>query len=512
MEASAWPTASQGGENRRWSSYVVRGLATVVVLLIPLLILWLGWRPPDDALRHAAKAVSGREWAEVLVLREGAERDSHPGWHAILTVVHRVTGVSASGLVVLSVLGLCLAVLLPGVLLLRAPEAWLMALLVTALTDPSRLIRLEAGRPFLVMTSLVATLCLLYPRHSRGLGREAFAVLAATFAVVAWIHPSWYLFLLVPTACALTCQVRLAVQITAALALGVALGGALTGHPVGFIADSLNHLSSVFGHAPPTTLVAELRPQIAPAAFPLSCLAIMGWRAFRGRWTSATLANPVFALALLGWVLGLAVRRFWADWGFPAALVWLAFEFQEALEESSRSHLGRLAMAVAVSIPLLLAATIDYGGRFTSRDRTLDCLAELREGDALPGPGGVLYSRYMQVFNEVFFRRPRANFRYVVGYEPGLMRADDLAVYGRLIRGEVDAYREWAERMRPEDRLLIVASSEDQLPAVGLDWSLACGSVWSGRVRRTPSRSGASSTSSESASRSRRSHQRLAPD
>jgi hypothetical protein len=225
----------------------------------------------------------------------------------------------------------------------------------------------------------------------------------------------------------------------------------------------------------------EFRPQIGAPEFWLACVAMLGWRALRGRWTSASLVNPVFALAVLGWVLGLEVRRFWADWGFPAALVWLAFEFEDALVDLCRTTPGRLGLAAAAAVPLLLAATNDYDGRFSVRDRRFDCLAAPAQRAALPDPGGVLYSGEMRLFYALFYLIPEAPFRYVLGYEPGLMPASDLAVYRRLEAGDSRAYGDWVERMRPADRLLIVSPSNVAPAVAGLDWTRACGDLWMGR-------------------------------
>jgi hypothetical protein len=464
----------------------VRSFVAVVVLLIPLRILWLGWQPPDDALRHAAKAVSGREWVDILVVRPGVAPDSHPGWHAVLTAAHRWTGAGAPELLTLSVLGLALAVLLPGVLLLRRPEAWLLALLVPALTEPSSLGRLESGRPFLLSTALVVTFCLLYPRYPQGLSKAGLAVSASALGVVAWMHPSWYLFGLLPLACFLARRHRLAGQLALAMVIGTLVAGALTGRPVRFVVESLAHPILAFRDARPLLLVPEFRPRISPPEFWLVCLAVVGWRALRGRWTSGVLANPVFILAGVGWALGLGVTRFWTDWGFPAALVWLAFEFQGALVEIPSSMARRLGLAAAASVPLFLAATTDYDGRFSVRDRTFDCLADPQQRSALPDPGGVLYSGDMTLFYTLFYEMPDAPFRYVLGYEPGLMRPEDLAVLRRLQGGDLKAFREWADRMRPLDRLLIVLPPNAAPPVEDLDWTLACGNVWSGRRGALP--------------------------
>ena len=58
---------------------VVRALVLATLFLIPVRIVGHGYRPTDDALRHAAKAVSGKSWDQILVLRPDVRVDSHPG-------------------------------------------------------------------------------------------------------------------------------------------------------------------------------------------------------------------------------------------------------------------------------------------------------------------------------------------------------------------------------------------------------------------------------------------------
>src|ERR1041385_5000675 len=53
--------------------YVPLGAWVIVimtVILIPSKIISYGYLPQDDALRHAAKAVSGKPWSEILVRSE----------------------------------------------------------------------------------------------------------------------------------------------------------------------------------------------------------------------------------------------------------------------------------------------------------------------------------------------------------------------------------------------------------------------------------------------------------
>ncbi|MFO7821544.1 MAG: hypothetical protein R6V56_05765, partial [Lentisphaeria bacterium] len=43
-------------------------LCVTMMVLIPFKIISYGYLPSDDALRHCAKAVSGKSWSEILVL------------------------------------------------------------------------------------------------------------------------------------------------------------------------------------------------------------------------------------------------------------------------------------------------------------------------------------------------------------------------------------------------------------------------------------------------------------
>ena len=76
-------------------AYVVCAAAgfTAALLVVPLLPLRIsyGYLPPDDALADAAKAISGKPWPEILVLKSDYAIDNHIGWHALLRGVHLLT-------------------------------------------------------------------------------------------------------------------------------------------------------------------------------------------------------------------------------------------------------------------------------------------------------------------------------------------------------------------------------------------------------------------------------------
>src|SRR4051794_25888294 len=108
-------------------------VVVVTLLMIPGKIISYGYIPMDDALRHAAKVVSGKPWPEIIVMRSEFIIDPHPGWHAVLGVARQVLNLNAEGLVIFSVVGLMLLVNAAVLPWLRRPEMWLASLLLAGI-------------------------------------------------------------------------------------------------------------------------------------------------------------------------------------------------------------------------------------------------------------------------------------------------------------------------------------------------------------------------------------------
>jgi hypothetical protein len=467
-------------------------VAALLALLIPLKILQLGYRPGDDALRHVGKALSERSWPEILVVEPGYGEDEHPGWHAMLAAAHRVFGWDADTLVVLSVavpFALCWLALLAW---RRRPEALLAALLLASVAAPDSFMRLLLGRPFLVV--LIVAVCVLQlwarPRETLSLARAAATVALIGFSV--WVHGSWYLFGIVVAAFALCGRWQDTARLGACWLAGTLLGAALTGHPVSYLAQTTRHLFDVFGgEMLDRMLVSELRADHGDQIFVSSLGLVLVWRVARGEWRREVVANPLFALAALGWLLGLMVSRFWTDWGFPAAILWLATELEEVLEAKlPRESVAAAMLAAFVALGSWIGVTRDLAGRWT---RNLDAVF-LSSGDYrlphiakwLPGPGGIVYSSSLDVFFKTFYANPRGQWRYLLGFEPGIMPRADREILRDIQRSGFapEAYAPWVKRMRPEDRLILLQGWKPGIDE--LDWYYAGGNTWIGRLPREP--------------------------
>jgi hypothetical protein len=462
-----------------------RGVVLAFLAVIPLRIVAQGYVPGDDVLRHVATAVSIHSWNEVLVLRPDVLMDSHPGWHAFLGAVHRATGAGTHGLLLLSIVACYLALILPAVFLMRRPEAWAIALFAFSTLDDAIPSRFASGRPFVLSMGALVVLCLLVARpgfvHR---GWRAVVIIGAVLGVVIWIHPSWHLFLLPVGACLLARRWRAAGELFGGLMLGLLVAGILYGNPARFVYQSVLHTAlALGGPAPPGTLVREFLPGAGSAPVVLGVLLLLLWRFARGAWSTAVVDNPVFLLAATGWMLGWVIVRFWQDWGVPALLVFVAIELEIVLERRvPADSTRRLLVAGVAGLGALLVLTANTRGqRFSPADRPYLSLTQAA-GEAVPDPGGILYTDDMRLYYDLFYSLPDAPWRYLVGYEPALMPPDDLATFRRILTARTPgSFEPWVRKMRPPDRL-ILQSTQGRPQIEGLEWTQVSATIWSGRL------------------------------
>jgi hypothetical protein len=475
-------------------------LAAWILTLLTLLfvagkIIGHGFLPPDDALRHAAKVVSGKPWSEILVLRDDFGLDPHPGWHAVLGVFHSCFGCDTETLVILPVAGLMLLFSFAGLAYLRWPEAWLGALLAASTFSPAFIGRLFNGRPYLFTMFVYAVLVVMWARMKdrRPKLHEGVATLLL-IAAAAWIHGTFYQLILPAAGLLPAGRWRQAVRYGALWAAGSILGASFTGHPWIFLDQCVRHLFGVFGsHGTTSQLVGELRPSEGECFMVLAVIGMLLWRSRSADWKPADLVDPVLMMAVLGWVLGLQVSRFWWDWGMPATVIWLAHQLQKQFElYLPFNSWNRLLLASGLALGVFLGITSDRGSRWTwnnSKQYLTPDNTDLKGW--LPDTGGIIYSADMSVFYDTFYKNPTAPWRYVLGFETALMRPEDLDVANKVQwnYGDLRAYEPWVKKMRPQDRLIIPAS---WMPTTGpartvaslpeLEWFHAPNDWWIGRL------------------------------
>jgi hypothetical protein len=468
--------------------YVPLSVWVVVVstiIFIPLKIIGYGFLPMDDALRHAAKAISGKSWQQILVMRGDFPIDPSPGWQKILELVHDLQNGNAESLVIFSVVALMLLVTLCALPWFRRPEAWLAALFAASIFIPACTTRFARGRPYILTDAVLVTILFLWSRQEKDFPRRAAIIFTPLLvAASAWIHGSWYMLALPGAAILLAGFWRSAIWYCGCWLAGSFLGCALTGHPWEFLFQSVRHMFGVFGDfAVNRQLEPELHPSDGATSAVLAVVALLLCRKIFLGWNPRAVLNPIFMTMVLGWLLGLKMQRFWWDFGTPAFIVWVALELQEHFERQLIfDSAKRIFITLAIAAGIFLAWTSDRDSRWTE-NLTTEFISPQNPDAAgwLPGSGGIIYNSDMDVFFQTFYKNPTADWKYILGFESGLMLPENLKVLraAQWNFGDARALEPWVKKMFPADRMVIHGGAPE-IPE--LEWHYVGSGLWIGRL------------------------------
>jgi len=479
---------------RRYVPLASWAIVILLLLYIPLKVIGYGYLPSDDALRHAAKAVSGKTWPEILVLGPAFRFDPNWGWHWLLGRVYHWTNWDAEGLVVFSVVLLFLVGNGAIVACMKRPEAWLAAFILVCQPQVSDLTqRYLLGRPFVLTITATMVIFLVWQRHGSSPPKWwAILWMAPLIAMAIFLHGVWYLWVLPIAAFFLAQQFRWCFLLTASWILGTLLGSALTGHPVESILQAVQlALRSVGMHKTQNTLVSELRPSGGDIFSLLLLGGLIALRQLAKLKSPSLVRHPAFWLVALGWVLGCETNRFWEDWGMPALAILIASDLQLFFESRfAADSFQRLALVCGLALTMYAVTTNDFNSRWSNHLSWRYIEPDPKNPDFnswLPEKGGILYTADMTVFYQTFFKNPTADWRYALGFESTLMPDEDFKVYHNILWnfGDGKAYKPWVDKMRPEDRLVIRGGSADRPNIPQLEWNHDVGDFWIGRLPHT---------------------------
>ena len=476
---------------RRYVPLAVWAIVILVVLAIPLKIIGYGFLPADDALRHAAKAVSGKPWPDILVMGPAFEIDHNFGWHFLLRQIYLWSKCSIEGLVLFAIVALFALVNWSALPWLKRPEAWLIALTAAVLTSDVPL-RFLIGRPFILTIAGLLTILFAWQAHGSSPPKWWTAVwMAALITACTFVHGVWYLWALPVAAFFLAGQFRWGWMLVVGWAAGTFLGASLTGHPFESPYQAVVMVSRAFGmHTTQRTLVTEFQPSSGEVLALIILGGLLILRQLVGLKARSMTSNPAFWLACICWVLSFKAWRFTEDWGWPALMVLITCDLQLLLQARfAPDSFKRLALACGLAAMTFLAITNDRGSRWTY-NLTQQYLTQDNPdlNGWLPEKGGVLYSSDMTVFYQTFFKNPNADWRYILGYEPAFMPKEDFDVFHKVLWnfGDAKAYEPWVKKMRPQDRLVIRGGRGSPPNIPQLEWEYGVSGIWIGRLPRIP--------------------------
>ncbi len=501
-------------------------IVPATLFLVVFQIASSGFVPGGDARRHVAKVMTDKEYNQIVVLRPEYKIDHSPGWNWLLRQLHRAAGWNEDELMSFSVLAMMLCIYLAGLPWLRRPEAWMAALLAQLVALPNWMVRLDQGRPFLLSEGVL--ICLLFAwgrERSPKPSWQKLVLTTAGFTLSVWAHGAWYLWVFVLAGFFMAGAWRETLWLAACWAGGVIAGALLSGKPAAFLYGAVYMAAAVFKeHAPKCMLVGEFQPSDGEF-YTLAILALVYiWRHRQGQKrisqsnnSSGTLEpprasspsppqtcggegrgeedssrsmergsllrQPVFWMIAIFWTLGFQADRFWADWGMPAATVWLALQFDGWMVEKWPAAAGRrLLVCGLIALPFFLDSTSDLRMRYTQnqQESVLDASDPALAG-WLPEGDGIFYNPDMAFFYNTFYKNPQANWRYILGFEPALMPEEDLKILRNMQWNHFDlaSYEPWIKKMRPQDRLEVPGSAPPPMPE--LEWYAGAKNLWIGR-------------------------------
>ena len=468
------------------------------LLYIPFKILSYGWTPMDDATRHVAFSTIDAKWSDIVVIDEKLGSDHNPGWHAVLKFLYKHCGFDKTDLMFFSVGGLFVLINLCGILVSPSPICWCLALLIFSNTEGNLYYRMLLGRPYIL--SCAATLILMHvwsvclKNDSEVWSRKAWVKYTITVLILTlcvWIHGSWYLFLLIPISFFLCGRTLEAFIQTGLIFLSTILGAVLSGDFYEFMYFHFVATFQIFSE--PTynwLLVTEFASGKQSLYSAIWVALIIGFCYARGKLKFKDLTeDPVFILMLLSWLCGIAIRRFWLDWGIIALLLWTVYRIGDLIDSaySLRQPRVRYSLALFIVVAMTLTFTNDEGGRYT-KDANLqaidffseDVKEELKGWE--PKPGGIVYSDTMTVFYKHFYEYPTAPWKYILGFESAIMPKEDRQILRNIGYSQLpDDYLPWINKMTDKDRLILF-SVPGKFPQ--LEWKRGNRFFWIGRLKQ----------------------------
>ena len=478
-------------------------LLTIILLAfiyMPFKILSLGWTPPDDALRHVGFSMLDTKWSNILIIDEKFDTDHNAGWHQVLRFLRKHLQFEKGDLMMFSVAALFILVNVCGIISVPSPICWCVALLMVLQFDGDIWSRLILGRPYMV--SCAATLIILrlwgirpleeekIPLLQKSWFRYAVTIFALTMTV--WIHGTWYIMLIIPISFFIAGKMKEALQLTGCVLISTVIGALLTGNFLHFLYYHFVATFTIYSEDTYNWLLVTENACGCQTVYWIVFAAILVFLCkYKNNKPLKDLAyDPVFMLVLLCWLGSILVRRFWIDWGRTALLVWISYRVGELISssESLKNPRIRYCLALFMVAATVFSVTNDSSGRYTKAafEQAIDFYSDsVREKMAgwEPEPGGIIYSDDMHAFYDHFYEYPDKPWKYILGFESGIMRPEDKKILRNIgyNGGVPDEYLPWIERMTEKDRI-ILRSVPGNFPQ--LEWIRGNKCWWIGRLKR----------------------------
>ena len=467
-------------------------IIAIALILIPLKIISIGYKPLDDACRHVAFSMGNRNWSDILVITPGLESDHNAGWHTLLRVVQRCLNFDKEQLLNFSIIFLFLLFNLTGAITSRNCAAWFVTMLIIFIIQIDFFSRLVCGRPFIISCSAALILFKIWftePKEKSDNPSKFIIYLISFIAltVSVWLHGTWYNFLLIPITLFLSGKPLKALELIVLIAISTLAGAYLTGDFHEFLyfhyQATLNILSEKIYNWQLVTEFAEGNVYYA-WLFPIVIIISLLHKMNKLKLNELS-RDSVFIFILLSWLLSLRVTRFWFDWGLIAVCYWLSGKISvliSEMESVKKPFIRYFLFLFLIAASIVIIPQANWDKRAEHKSNIAD-FSKQELADFIPEEGGIVYNDSMSEFYFNYYTYPEAKYRYILGFEPAIMPQEDKVVFRDIVftNYHYSAYKPWIAKLTPKDRIYTKVNISDYYKE--LDWIKASSKLWIGKLK-----------------------------
>ncbi len=475
--------------------YLEKALAIIIIIatftFIPFKVIKNGFLPTDDVNRHVAFSTTNREWSDVLEIAPKLEADHNVGWHKILRFLHKRLCIGKKELIYFSIISLFLLVNLTGSLVTPNFVTWSIALLIMFLFDRTIISRLMLGRPYLISCATFLVLIKIWTseKDNKYSWILSYSVTIIILLLAVWIHGTWYNFLLLPLAMIIAGKFTKSLELTLLIILSTLIGAYLTGNFNQFLHYHFYATLNIFKEQIFNwQLVSEFAEGdihlfwIVPTLF----IIILLIHSKRLKFYDLS-SDTTFIFILLSWLLSIKVIRFWVDWGIIALMFWLSLKLSLLIQDMQsikrRSFKWFYFLFIMISL-LILIPRLNWNNQKEVKMFSVD-FSKQEYSEYEPKDGGIVYNDSMKHFYFQYYNNPEAKYKYVLGFEPAIMKEDDKKIYRDIVYSGFyyKLYKPWIDKITDKDRIFASVDLSDYYPK--LDWIKAGQKLYIGKLKET---------------------------
>lgn len=470
-------------------------MAFIIILAIlfylPFKIYSIGYTPTDDSNRHVVFSMADRTWEDILTIDKGLESDHNAGWHFFLRLIHKVFSLNKLELLFFASISLFILFNMAGIMISPNKAAWFVTLMIIFIVQKDFFGRLLCGRPFLI--SCAATLILLkywflpVKEDEKPISKSKIYIISiVSLTLSVWLHGSWYIFLLLPASLLLAGQIKKSLELGFLILVSTLIGAYLTGE----FKEFLNfHFSATFNIFTERVynwqLVSEFAEGDISSFWLIVCFSVIILLLKTNRLKLNELSRePIFIGILLSWLASIKVIRFWVDWGNIFFMFWLTYKLSDLIKlmESTKKTFFRwfLFLFILISNAILIPQA-NWDQRKERQGKIAD-FSKMELSDYRPDDGGIVYNDSMATFYLNYFENPDARYRYVIGFEPAIVPAENRSVFRDIVYTDFHfkSYEPWIKKLTNKDRIFTTVDISKNYPQ--LDWIKAANKLWIGKL------------------------------